>query len=266
MKKYFVLLVLGVCVLVGVVLVQVVGVVEDVVKCGILWVGMDLIYMLFEMINKCGQIIGFEVDLFKVMVKFMGVKLELVFISYDGIILVLLIDKFDMIGLGMILIQECNLCLNFFEFFIVVGQILLVCKELEGKIKFYKDLNDLQYSIILKIGIIGEIVVCKLISKVKYYGFDNELEVVMDVVNGKVDVFIYDLFYNVVVVSKFGVGKLVYFDQLFIYELLVFGLKKGDYDSINFINNFFYQICEDGIYQCIYDKWFKNIEWLKEME
>ena len=57
-----------------------------------------------------------------------------------------------------------------------------------------------------------------------------------------------------------------YLGQPFTYEPLAFGLKKGDYDSINFINNFLHQIREDGTYQRIHDKWFKNTEWLKEME
>ncbi|QKR01472.1 transporter substrate-binding domain-containing protein [Pseudomonas aeruginosa] len=266
MKKYLASLVLGVCALVGVASVQAAGAVEDAVKRGTLRVGMDPTYMPFEMTNKRGQIIGFEVDLLKAMAKSMGVKLELVSTSYDGIIPALLTDKFDMIGSGMTLTQERNLRLNFSEPFIVVGRTLLVRKELEGKIKSYKDLNDPQYSITSKIGTTGEIVARKLISKAKYHGFDNEPEAVMDVVNGKADAFIYDSPYNVVAVSKFGAGKLVYLDQPFTYEPLAFGLKKGDYDSINFINNFLHQIREDGTYQRIHDKWFKNTEWLKEME
>jgi polar amino acid transport system substrate-binding protein len=47
---------------------------------------------------------------------------------------------------------------------------------------------------------------------------------------------------------------------------LAFGLKKGDYDSLNFINNFLHQIHEDGTYDRIHDKWFKSTEWLKDME
>lgn len=142
MKKYLASLVLGVCALLGVASVQAAGAVEDAVKRGTLRVGMDPTYMPFEMTNKRGQIIGFEVDLLKAMAKSMGVKLELVSTSYDGIIPALLTGKFDMIGSGMTLTQERNLRLNFSEPFIVVGQTLLVRKELEGKIKSYKDLND----------------------------------------------------------------------------------------------------------------------------
>ena len=242
------------------------GAIDDAVKAGTLRVGMDPTYMPFEMTNKRGEIIGFEVDLLKAMAKAMGVKLELVSTGYDGIIPALLTNKFDMIGSGMTLTQERNLRLNFSEPFIVVGQTLLIRKDLEGKIKTYKDLNDQQYRITSKIGTTGEMVAKKLISKAKYNGFDNEQEAVLDVVNGKADAFIYDAPYNVVAVNKAGAGKLVYLDEPFTYEPLAFGLKKGDYDSINWINNWLQQIRHDGTYDRLHAKWFKSTAWLKDME
>ena len=79
------------------------------VKRGTLKVGMDPTYMPFQMTNKRGEIIGFEVDILKAMAKSMGVKFEAVSTAYDGIIPALLTDKFDMIGSGMTLTQERNL-------------------------------------------------------------------------------------------------------------------------------------------------------------
>ncbi|MCY1414623.1 L-cystine-binding protein FliY [compost metagenome] len=265
MKKYLSMLLLGVSAWIGASVAQA-GAIEDAVKSGTLRVGMDPTYMPFEMTNKRGEIIGFEVDLLKAMAKSMGVKLELVSTSYDGIIPALLTGKFDMIGSGMTLTQERNLRLNFSEPFIVVGQTLLIRKELAGEIKSYKDLNDAKYRITSKVGTTGEMVAKKLISKAQYHGYDNEQEAVMDVVNGKADAFIYDAPYNVVAVNKAGNGKLLFLDQPFTFEPLAFGLKKGDYDSINFINNFLHQIRNDGTYDRIHDKWFKDTAWLKDME
>lgn len=263
MKKLVASLLLSVCAFAS--LAQA-GVIDDAVKRGTLRVGMDPTYMPFEMTNKRGEIIGFEVDLLKAMTKAMGVKLELVSTSYDGIIPALLTDKFDMIGSGMTLTQERNLRINFSEPFIVVGQTLLIRKELADKVKSYKDLNSADYRITSKIGTTGEMVAKKLIAQAKYSGFDNEQEALMDVVNGKADAFIYDAPYNVVAVNKAGAGKLVFLDQPFTFEPLAFGLKKGDYDSLNWINNWLHQIREDGTYDRIHAKWFKNTNWLKDME
>jgi polar amino acid transport system substrate-binding protein len=242
------------------------GAIDDAVKSGTLRVGMDPTYMPFEMTNKRGEIIGFEVDLLKDMAKTMGVKLELVSTGYDGIIPALMTNKFDMIGSGMTLTQERNLRLNFSEPFIVVGQTLLIRQELQGQIKSYKDLNDPKYRLTSKIGTTGEMIAKKLISKAQYHGFDNEQEAVMDVVNGKADAFVYDAPYNVVAVNKAGAGKLVYLEQPFTYEPLAFGLKKGDYDSLNWINNYLQQIRHDGTYDRLHGKWFKDTAWLKDME
>jgi len=265
MKKYLSMLLVGVTALVAVNAAQA-GAIDDAVKRGTLKVGMDPTYMPFEMTNKRGEIIGFEVDILKAMSKAMGVKLELVSTGYDGIIPALMTDKFDMIGSGMTLTQERNLRLNFSEPFIVVGQTLLIRKELEGTIKSYKDLNTADYRITSKLGTTGEMVAKKLISKAKYHGYDNEQEAVLDVVNGKADAFIYDAPYNVVAVTKVGAGKLVFLDKPFTYEPLAFGLKKGDYDSLTFINNSLHQTHQDGTYDRIHDTSIKSTEWLKDME
>lgn len=157
MKKYLSMLLVGVTALVAVNAAQA-GAIDDAVKRGTLKVGMDPTYMPFEMTNKRGEIIGFEVDILKAMTKAMGVKLELVSTGYDGIIPALMTDKFDMIGSGMTLTQERNLRLNFSDPFIVVGQTLLIRKELEGTIKSYKDLNTADYRITSKLGTTGEMV------------------------------------------------------------------------------------------------------------
>ena len=266
MKKYLASLVLGVCALVGVVSVQAAGAVEDAVKRGTLRVGMDPTYMPFEMTNKRGQIIGFEVDLLKAMAKSMGVKLELVSTSYDGIIPALLTDKFDMIGSGMTLTQERNLRLNFSEPFIVVGQTLLVRKELEGKIKSYKDLNDPKYTVASRIGTTGEQATKRMIPKAQYKSFEKESDGAMEVVNGQADAFVYDLPFNVVFMAQQGGKNLVLLDKVFTYEPLGFGIKKGDPDFLNWLDNFLAQIKNDGRFDRIYNKWIKGTEWLKDIQ
>ena len=265
MKKYLSMLLVGVMAWAVGTTAQA-GAIDDAVKRGTLRVGMDPTYMPFEMTNKRGEIIGFEVDLLKAMAKAMGVKLELVSTSLDGIIPALMTDKFDLIASGLTVTQERNLRINFADPFIVVGQTLLIRKDLGDKIKSYKDLNSEEYRITSKFGTTGEIVARKLISKAKYHGYDNEPEAVLDVVNGKADAFIYDSPYNVVALDKVGNGKLLFLDKPFTYEPLAFGLKKGDHDSLNWINNFLRQAREDGSYDRIHDKWFKSTTWLKEME
>ena len=68
---------------------------DDILDRGTLRVGMEPGYMPFEMTNKKGEIVGFDVDMAKRIAKAMGVKLELVSTAWDGIIPALITKKFD---------------------------------------------------------------------------------------------------------------------------------------------------------------------------
>ena len=59
---------------------------DAVLERGVLRVGFDAGYQPFEMTNKQGQYIGFDVDLAKMVAKEMGVKVEFVNTAWDGII------------------------------------------------------------------------------------------------------------------------------------------------------------------------------------
>lgn len=241
------------------------GIIEDAVQRGTLRVGLNPTYMPFEMINEKGEIIGFEIDILKKMAKAMGVKLEIVSISYDGLIPSLLTGKFDLIASGMTVSQQRNLKVNFTNPIIKTGQTLLIRKALADKIKSYKDLNQADYKITSKLGTTGEATAKKLLSKAQYFSYNTEAEAVLEVVNDKADAFVYDASYNILAIKKLGNDKLIFLDTPITYEPQAFALRKGDYDSINWINNFLNQIKQDGTYDKIYNKWFTKTDWLQEM-
>jgi polar amino acid transport system substrate-binding protein len=60
--------------------------------------------------------------------------------------------------------------------------------------------------------------------------------------------------------ARQGVDKLVFLDQPFTYEPLAWGIRKGDPDFLNWLNNFLRQLKNDGRYEKIYNKWFKSAE------
>lgn len=240
--------------------------IDDAVKRGKLKVGMNPAYMPFEMTNKKGEIIGFEVDILKAMTKAMGVELEIITIAHDGLIPSLLTEKFDLVASGMTITQERNIKVNFTDPFIMTGQTLLVRKELASEIKSYKDLNNPKYKITSNLGTTGEKTAKRVLSKAQYFAFNSAPEAVLEVVNGKADAFIYDASFNVVALKRLGADKLIHLDKPITYEPRAFIIRKADYDSINWINNFLNQIKNDGTYDRLYNKWFKKTDWLKEMQ
>ncbi len=242
------------------------GALDEIQKRGVLKVGMEPGYMPFELTNKKGEIIGFDVDMAKRMAKAMGVKLELVSTAWDGIIPALLTKKFDIIMSGMTLTQGRNLKINFAQPYIVIGQSILMRKDLAGTVKSYKDLNNAKYKVGSKLGTTGEQATKRMIPKAKYISYETEQEGVLEVVNGKIDAMVYDMPYNVVAIAQKGQGKLVHLDKAFTYEPLAWAVRKGDFDFINWLNNFMNQVKNDGTYDRIYKKWFISDAWQKEIQ
>jgi len=238
----------------------------EIQKRGTLRVGMEPGYMPFELTNKKGEIIGFDVDMAKRMAKAMKVELELVSTAWDGIIPSLITNKFDIIMSGMTLTQERNLTINFAQPYILIGQTILLRKDLAGEVKSYKDLNDPKYHVASKLGTTGEQATKRLIPNAKYTSYDTEQEGVMELVNGKVDAFVYDLPFNAIAVGQKGQGKIVHLDEPFTKEPLAWGIRKADPDFLNWLNNFMAQIKYDGVYDKIYQKWFQDDAWLKEIQ
>ena len=231
----------------------------------VLRVGLDAGYMPFEMTNKQGKIVGFDVDVARQMAKSMGVELEIVNTAWDGIIPALVTDKFDIIMSGMTLTSQRNLQINFANPYIVIGQSVLLRNGLEGEIKSYKDLNNPKYTVVSKLGTTGDLAAKRYLSKAKLRLFETESEGAIEVVNGKADAFIYDLPFNAVYSSQ-NPGKLVHLDTPFTYEPLAWGGRKGDPDFVNWLNNFLTQIQGDGTYDKIYAKWFESSAWQKTLK
>lgn len=242
------------------------GALSEIQKRGTLRVGMEPGYMPFELTNQKGEIIGFDVDMAKRMAKAMDVKLELVSTAWDGIIPALLTGKFDIIMSGMTLTQQRNMSINFALPYIVIGQTVLVNNKHQGVIKSYKDLNNEKFTVASKLGTTGEQATKRMIPTAKYISYETEQEGVMEVANGKVDAFIYDMPFNAAAWAQRGQGKMYHLDTPFTYEPLAWAVKQGDFDFVNWLNNFMIQIKNDGTYDKIYGKWFEDDSWMKEIQ
>ena len=239
---------------------------NDITERGELRVGFEAGYLPFEMADKKGNFIGFDIDVAKEMAKAMGVKFVPVNTAWDGIIPALVTNKFDIIMGGMTITQERNLKVNFADPYIVVGQAILLNNKHEGTVTSYKDLNDPKFTVTSRMGTTGEQAIKRMIPKATYKGFESEAEAGMEVINGKADALIYDLPFIGVLYSSQGQGKTVFLDQPFTYEPLAWAINQGDPDFLNFLNNFLRQCKGDGFYEKVYNKWILGSDWKAELQ
>jgi polar amino acid transport system substrate-binding protein len=240
--------------------------IESILKRGELRVGFESGYVPFEMTNKKGEFIGFDIDFGKRLAKSMGVKFVPVNTAWDGIIASLTTDKFDIIMGGMTITQERNLKINFADPYIVVGQAILLNNKHAEAVTSYKDLNDPKFIVTSRMGTTGEQAIKRMVPKATYKGFESEAEAGLEVINGKADALIYDLPFVGFMYASQGKGKTVLLDKPFTYEPLAWAINKGDPDFLNYLNNFLRQCKGDGFYDKVYNKWIKGSDWKKEVQ
>jgi len=242
---------------------------NKIVQRGELIVGMEPGYMPFEMKDKKGRIIGYDVDMAKKMAKDMGVKLKLVPTAWDGIIAGLVTEKYDIIMSGMTITQSRNLKVNFANPYIVVGQTMMMKKSLGSKVKSAADLDKKEYTIATKLGVTGEIATRKFFKKAKIITFETEADAASEVLNGRADAMVYDQPYNVLFMSDKGADRLIHLDTPLTYEPLGWAIRKGDPDFLNWLNNFLRQMKEDKVvnfHSDLYNKWLVDTKWLKRVQ
>ena len=264
-KRYCLALLTGALALLHAGLLQA-GAIDDAVKRGVLKVGTTPTYVPFEMKDKQGRIVGFEIDLLHAMSRALGVELELVAVPYTELLPGLMAKKFDLIGSGMTVTQERNLKLNFSDSFIVVGQTVLLHPSLAGKVFSIEDLDEAGYRIAATEGTTGETAARRFLGAAQLSSFASSEDGVRHVVEGKADAFIHDAPYNLIAMTRPENSTLLALEQPFTFEPLAFGLKKGDYDSVNWINHFLNQVAQDGTYDRLHDKWFKDTGWVTEID
>jgi polar amino acid transport system substrate-binding protein len=238
---------------------------QEITESGELRACFDAGYMPFEMKAKNGQFIGFDIDLGKQMARAMGVKYVPVNTAWDGIIPTLLTGKCHLIMGGMTITPQRNMQVNFADPYVVIGQSILLSPKLEGKVTSYRDLNSDQYTVVTKLGTTGEGAIKRYIPQAKVNLFETQSEAVLEVTNGKADAFIYDLPFNAIYAAE-NQGQLTHLDQPFTFEPLGWAVRQGDPDFLNFLNGYLRQIKGDGTYDRIYDKWFKDDAWLKQVQ
>lgn len=235
--------------------------IEAILKRGELRVGMEAGYIPFEMRDKKGDIIGFDVDLARLMARAMGVKVTFVNTQWDGIIPALLTDKFDILMGGMTITPERNLQVNFATPYIVIGQTLMVSKRSADKIKSIKDANDPQFTIGTKLGTTGDIAAKRFLSKAKIKTYETQTDAALEVRSGRIDAMVYDLPFNTIYANQ-NRDSIVHLKEPFTYEPLGWAVRKGDPDFLNWLDNFLNQIRHDGTYDALYAKWFEGTAWM----
>jgi len=235
---------------------------EQVMKRGVLRVGMST-FVPWAMQDKSGNFIGFEIDVANRIARDMGVKAEFIPTKWSGIIPALLTGKFDIIIGGMGIRPERNLKVNFSIPYDYTGMSIVAHKKLAAGFKKLADFDNPGVSIASRTGTTAAAAVKRFMPKAKLRLFDDESQAFQELLLGRV--------HAVVASAPLPTYQAIANpDRLFLplkedftREPIGFALRKGDFDSMNFLDNWIRVTEAEGWLKERKHYWFGTKEWEK---
>ncbi|QEN03728.1 transporter substrate-binding domain-containing protein [Thiospirochaeta perfilievii] len=156
-----------------------------------LTVAMELQYPPFEMSDESGNPSGISVDIAKDLGKYLGREVVIENIAWTGLIPSLQTNKADIIISSMTITDERAQVVDFSNPYIKSGLSLLINNE--SKVTGFADADKEGVVVAVKSGTTGANLAKNIFKKAEVRLFDEVAACVLEVSQGKADIFIYDV-------------------------------------------------------------------------
>lgn len=221
-------------------------------------VGTEPTFPPFEMLDsETGKITGFDIDLLTAIGEDQGFKINVLSLSFDGLIPAVLVGKIDMAASGFTITPQRAKVINFSTPYIDAG-LGAVKLASDDSIKTLADLKDKTAAV--QIGSSGQ----KAAEDLKAAGklkevvvMDNSSLAVTDLLRGRVDIVINDIPVNTAFVKK-SHNKLEMIAEPLNTEQYGFVIPKADTELLDKVNQGLQNVRDNGTYDKIYDKYFNT--------
>jgi polar amino acid transport system substrate-binding protein len=233
---------------------------EQALKRGLLRIGMST-FGPWAMQDKSGNFVGFEIDVARRLAQDMGVKVEFVPTKWSGIIPALLTGKFDIIIGGMSVKADRNLKVNFTDPYYYTGMSIVAHKELAKGFDSLDDFNKPDVVIAVRIGTTGVAAAKKYMPNAQLRQFDEESQAVQELLNGRAHAFVSEEPLPAFQAVKNPDKLFLPVKEAFARSPIGLAVRKGDMDTLNFLNNWIRLIQEEGWLQERRHYWFETRDW-----
>lgn len=235
---------------------------SKILKSGVLRVG-NSTFAPWVMKDKTGKLIGFEIDVAKRLANDMGVEVKFVPTAWDGIIPALLSGKFDVIIGGMSVTAKRNQSVNFTIPYNTSGMSMVAHLKLAAGFNDLKDFDRPDVTIAVRLGATPEVAAKKFMPKAKLRRFDSETKVFQELLNGRVHAAVSSAPTPLEYALRYPDKLFMPIKETFTREPNAFALKKGDFDTLNYFNNWIRIVDAEGWLKERQHYWFGTRDWEK---
>jgi len=214
-------------------------------------VGMELSYPPFEMTDERGRPSGVSVELAGALAKSLGAELEIQNMAFDGLIPALKTGKIDLILSSMTRTEERAASIDFSDSYLKTGLALLAGRE--SGITSVEECAREGRRVAVKKGTTGHLYAKAKLSAATLLVLDKEAACVLEVIQGKADVFIYDQM-SVFQHWKRNPETTVALLRPIQVEEWAVGIRKGNESLRAEVNQFLGKFRESGGFEALGDK------------
>jgi polar amino acid transport system substrate-binding protein len=218
-------------------------------------IGMELGSPPFEMTDPAGKPAGVSVDLAGELARALGRTLVLENIAFDGLIASLQTGRVDLILSSMTRTEERARTVDFSEPYVETGLCLLVGKA--APVASITDLDQPGRTVAVKKGTTGHAYTASHLKQAKVLTLDHESAAVLEVIQGKVDAFIYDQI-SVLHLWQRNPETTRALLSPFQKEYWAIAARKGDTARLAEVNRFLARFRADGGFDRLGDRWLKS--------
>jgi polar amino acid transport system substrate-binding protein len=241
------------------------GALATILKRGTIVVGTAGNMPPLNMIDKQGQLFGFEVDMAEDIANGLGVTLKWTPLPFAQLLPALEQGDVDMILSGMTITMQRNRSVAFVGPYIVSGKAFLTKIETIAATKDTDRLNSPQITLTALQNSTSAAFVSEVIPNARLIETENYAQSIQLVLNDKVQAMVAD--YPICAVTVFrnpGKGLLSVFTP-FTYEPLGIGVRASDPHLINWLENFLKIYEGTGRLDTLEAKWFHDGAWLTQL-
>ncbi len=237
---------------------------EQIMKRGVMRVGMST-FVPWAMQNKEGNFIGFEIDVAQRLASDMGVKAEFIPTRWSGIIPALLTGKFDIIIGGMGIKPDRNLKVNFSMPYDYTGMSIVAHKENARGFSSLEDFNKQGVTVAARLGTTAAAAADSFLPEASLRLFDDEAQAVQELLNGRVHAVVASAPLPAFQALLHPERLFLPFEETFTREPIGFAVRKGDFDTINFLDNWIRFVQAEGWLEQRKKYWFETRDWADQI-
>lgn len=215
-----------------------------------------------NMTAKDGKVIGFEMDIVRMMAAALGAELKVKTMSFHELLPALELNKVDIVISGMTITPVRNLRFAFVGPYFSSGKAFLAKSETIANVSDATEINSPSTKIAALKGSTSQDFVKTAMPKAQLTATNNYDEAVQLVLQDKVHALVADYPICIVALFRYPDAGFISIHTTLTYEPYGIALPPNDPHFINWVENFLGILEGSGKLQHLEEKWFQSGDWV----